>query len=138
MYVRDSGILHTLLGIPSFESLESHPKLGASFEGLVVEHVIAVVGERNAFFWATPSGAELDLFLTVAGARYGVEVKYGDAPSITKSMRVALHDLALDRLFVVGPSTESYPLGEKVEVCSLTDLLPRLRRQMSRRARADP
>ncbi len=135
VYIRDSGLLHTLLGISSFESLESHPKLGASFEGLVVEHVIATVGERNAFFWATPAGAELDLFLTVAGGRYGVEVKYGDAPSITKSMRVALHDLALDHLFVVGPSRESYPLGEKVDVCSLADLLPRIRRLRDGRKR---
>lgn len=127
VYVRDSGILHTLLGLSSFESLESHPKLGASFEGLVIEHVVALVGERNAFFWATPAGAELDLFLTVGGARYGVEVKYGDAPSVTKSMRVALHDLALDRLFVVGPWTDSYPLGENVEACSLVDVLARLR-----------
>jgi hypothetical protein len=128
VYVRDSGILHTLLGLRSFAALESHPKLGASFEGFVVEHVVSVVGERNAFFWATPSGAELDLFLTLGGARYGVEVKYGDAPSITKSMRIALEDLALDRLFIVGPATESYPLADRIEVCSLSVLLAKLRR----------
>ncbi len=128
VYVRDSGILHTLLGIPSLASLESHPKLGASFEGLALEHIVSVVGERNAFFWATPAGAELDLFLTVGGARYGVEVKYADAPSITKSMRIAQQDLALDRLFIVGPSTEGYRLGDKVEVCSLSALLGKLRK----------
>lgn len=128
VYVRDSGILHTLLGLRSFASLEGHPKLGASFEGLVVEHVVAVVGERNAFFWATPAGAELDLFLTLGGARYGVEVKYGDAPTVTRSMRVALHDLGLTRLFVVGLGSACYPLDDKIEVCSLPELLAKLRR----------
>lgn len=132
VYIRDSGVLHTLLGIPSFDALESHPKLGASFEGLVVEHVISVVGERNVYFWGTPAGAELDLLVTIGGARYGIEVKYGDAPSITKSMRVALNDLALDRLFIVGPSSEGYPLGEKVEVCSLASVLAILRRRSRR------
>lgn len=128
VYVRDTGILHTLLGIRAFESLESHPKLGASFEGFVVEHVISVVGERNAYFWATPAGAELDMLLTLGDKRWGVEVKYGDAPTITKSMRVALSDLALDHLVVVGPSTQDYPLGDRVESCSLSTLLAKLRK----------
>ncbi len=128
VYVRDTGLLHTLLGVRSFAALEGHPKLGASFEGLVVEHVIAAVGERNAYFWATPAGAELDLFLTLGGARYGVEVKYADAPTITKSMRVALHDLGLERLFIVGPGTDGYPLDERIEVCPLPALVAKLRR----------
>jgi hypothetical protein len=127
VYIRDSGILHTLMGIPSFDALSSHPKLGASFEGFVVEHVVTAVGERNAFFWATAAGAELDLFLTIGGKRFGVEIKYADAPTVTKSMRVALADLALDRLFIVTPSADGYPLSDKVEVCSLASLVATLR-----------
>lgn len=127
VYVRDTGLLHTLLGVDSFAALEGHPKLGASFEGLVVEHVANAVGERNVFFWATPAGAELDMLLTVGGKRYGVEVKYADAPSITKSMRIALADLRLDRLYVVAPAADGYSLSEKIEVCSLPTLLSELR-----------
>lgn len=127
VYVRDSGILHTLLGLGSFAALEGHPKLGASFEGLVVEHVLATVGERNAFFWATPAGAELDLFLMLGGRRYGVEIKYSDAPTVTKSMHVARADLGLERIFVVTPGVERYEIGDSIEVCPLPELLSTLR-----------
>jgi len=126
VYVRDTGLLHALLGIPSFRALEGHPKLGASWEGLVVEEVIRAVGERNAYFWATQAGAELDLLLMVGGQRYGVEVKYGDAPGMTKSMRIALEDLDLKRLFVVYPGTESYELDEQTVVIPLGQIRPHL------------
>jgi hypothetical protein len=114
------------LGIPSFRALEGHPKLGASWEGFVVEEVIRAVGERNAYFWATQAGAELDLLLMVGGQRYGVEVKYGDAPGMTKSMRIALEDLDLKRLFVVYPGTESYDLDERTMVVPLSQIRSRL------------
>lgn len=123
VYIRDSGLLHTLLGVESFAQLEGHPKLGASFEGFVIEHVVARVGERNAFFWATPAGAELDLLVLVGGKRIGIEIKYVDAPRITRSMHVALEDLKLERLFVVVPGGETYPLSERVEVRPLPQLL---------------
>jgi uncharacterized protein len=123
VYIRDSGLLHTLLGLETFAALEGHPKLGASFEGFVVEHVVTRVGERNAFFWATPAGAELDLLIHVGGRRFGIEVKYADAPRVTRSMHSALEDLALERLFVVPPGGESYPLGERVEVRPLPQIL---------------
>lgn len=123
MYIRDSGLLHTLLGLESFAALEGHPKLGASFEGFVVEHVVARVGERNAFFWATPAGAELDLMVHIGGRRFGIEIKYADAPRVTRSMHHALADLALERLFVVPPAGEPCPLGERIEVRPLPQLL---------------
>jgi predicted AAA+ superfamily ATPase len=127
IYLRDSGLLHALLGVPSFRALTGHPKLGASWEGFIVEQILEVVGARNAYFWATQSGAELDLLIIESGKRYGVEIKYGDAPGATKSMRIALSDLALQRLFVVYPGRECYSLDDKIEVVSLEKARERLR-----------
>jgi len=126
VYIRDSGLLHALLGVPSFRFLEGHPKLGASWEGFVIEEIIALAGERNAYFWGTQSGAELDLLLFTSGARYGVEVKYADAPGITKSMRIALDDLRLRHLFVVYPGREAYELDKKVTVLPLEQISTQL------------
>jgi len=119
IYLRDTGLLHTLLGVPSFRFLQGHPKLGASWEGFVLEEILRTVGERNAYFWATQSGAELDLLVLVGGKRYGIEVKYGDAPGITKSMRIALSDLGLRRLLVVYPGDRPYNLDKQVAVVPL-------------------
>jgi predicted AAA+ superfamily ATPase len=126
VYIRDTGILHSLLGVPSFRFLEGHPKLGASWEGFVIEEILSLVGERNAYFWGTQSGAELDLLLFVGGARYGVEVKYGDAPGITKSMRIALDDLELRHLFVVYPGLDAYELDRRISVLPLEQITTRL------------
>ncbi len=126
LYVRDTGLLHALLGITGFESLESNPRLGASWEGFVVEQVLAVTGDRHAYYWGTQSGAELDLLLTLRGKRYGIEVKYADAPRLTRSMRIAMNDLGLSRLFVVYPGVERYSLAERIEVLSLTQVLGEL------------
>jgi hypothetical protein len=126
VYIRDSGLLHSLLGIPSFRFLEGNPKLGASWEGFAVEEIVLTVGERNAYFWGTQSGAELDLLLTLGGARYGVEVKYGDAPGITKSMRIALEDLELRHLYVVYPGSKTYALDKKITVIPLESIHERL------------
>ena len=128
VYLRDSGILHALLGIPSLGALEGHHKLGASWEGFVIEEIIRVAGERNAYFWATHAGGELDLLLTLGGKRYGVEVKYKDAPGTTKSMRVAMRDLRLDRLLVVYPGESAYPLDTNIDVMPLNNALDILRR----------
>src|SRR5262249_38440009 len=111
--------LHALLDVPSFPSLEGHPKVGASWEGFVIEEILQLAGERHAYFWATQSGAELDVLLMAGGARYGVEVKYGDAPGLTKSMRTALDDLGLRQLFVVYPGREAYDLDTRVTVLPL-------------------
>lgn len=128
VYIRDSGLLHALLGVARFDALESAPWLGASWEGFVVEHVARLVGERNLFFWSTQSGAELDMLAMVRGRRYGIEVKYADAPTTTKSMRIAMTDLALDHLWVVYPGRERYLLDEHIEVLGLAQLRVELRR----------
>jgi hypothetical protein len=119
IYVRDSGLLHALLGIPSFRELEGHPKIGASWEGFAIEEIVRGAGDRNCYFWATQSGAELDLLVMAGGQRYGVEVKYSDAPGMTKSMRVAQEDLGLKRLVVVYPGSQSYALDERTVVIPL-------------------
>jgi len=126
IYVRDTGLLHALLGVPSFPFLQGHPKLGASWEGFVIEEILMSVGERNAYFWATQSGAELDLLLFAGGVRYGVEAKYSDAPGVTKSMRIALDDLGLRHLFVVYPGSETYEVEKRVTVLPLEQIRKRL------------
>ena len=126
VYLRDSGLLHELLGVDSFSRLEGHPKLGASWEGFVIEEVLRATGDRQAYFWATHSGPELDLIVFINGRRVGVEVKYSDAVTMTKSMHVATADLKLDRLLVVHPGKDSYPLDTKAEAVSIFALRDRL------------
>jgi predicted AAA+ superfamily ATPase len=119
VYVRDSGLLHALLGITNRRDLEQHPKVGASWEGYAVEEVIKSFRPDEAYFWATHNGAELDLLLFKNGRRIGVECKRADAPGLTPSMRIALTDLKLDRLYVLYPGEQSYSLAKNVEVVPL-------------------
>jgi predicted AAA+ superfamily ATPase len=121
-------MLHGLLHLASPQRLEEHPKLGASWEGFALEQVLQITGDRDAYFWATHGGAELDLMVLWHGRRIGLEFKFGDAPGITKSMHVAMADLKLDRLLVVVPGKESYDLGPKMEVVSILHLVERLSR----------
>lgn len=122
VYVRDSGLLHALLGIPDLPALQAHPKLGASWEGFVIEQILSWAGERNAYFWATHSRAELDLMVLAKGKRWGFEIKYQDGPTLTKSMRIAMQDLKLERLWVVYPGQTGYPMDEKIECVPLAQL----------------
>ena len=123
VYVRDSGLLHALLGITDRHGLEHHPKVGASWEGYAVEEVLKALRPDEAYYWATHNGAELDLLLFKDGRRIGVECKRADAPTLTPSMRIALSDLKLDELRVVYPGTSRYRLGERVEVVPLSDFV---------------
>ena len=127
IYVRDAGLLHALLGVPTAGALGGHPKLGASWEGFVVEQVASQLGERNLWFWGTYAGAELDVFTQIAGRRIGIEVKHADAPGLTKSMHIARADLKLDRLLIVTPGDRSYPVADWAEVVGIPDLMSRLR-----------
>jgi predicted AAA+ superfamily ATPase len=127
VYVRDTGLLHALLGLRDAAEVRSHPRFGASWEGFALEHVIQLLdAERDAYFWATYAGAELDLLVARGGKRYGFEFKFADAPSTTKSMRIALADLELDRLFVVFPGDRPYALDERIEAVPLVQLETRL------------
>jgi uncharacterized protein len=122
VFVRDSGLLHTLLGITNRRDLELHPKVGASWEGYAVEEVLKALRPDDAYYWATHQGAEIDLLLFMRGRRIGVECKRSDAPTLTPSMRIALVDLKLDRLVVVYPGDRRYTLADRVEVVPLGDL----------------
>ncbi len=119
VYVRDSGLLHSLLGITNQLDLENHPKVGASWEGYAVEEVLKSFRPDEAYYWATYNGAELDLLLFKNGRRIGVECKRADAPALTPSMRTALADLKLDHLYVLYPGDKAYSLGKRVEVVPL-------------------
>jgi predicted AAA+ superfamily ATPase len=116
IYVRDSGLLHTLLGLRKTRDLLTHPKLGASWEGFVIEQLLRTVEPDQAYFWATHQGAEIDLLMLRGSRRVGVEIKRGDAPSLTRSIRIAIEDLRLNKLWIIYPGELRYNLGEKVTV----------------------
>lgn len=122
VYLRDTGLLHQLLGIRSYAALLAHPKCGASWEGFVIEETLRAAQPDEYYFWATHQGAELDLLLIKNGCRIGIEVKRADAPTLTPSMRVALADLELAKLVVIYPGTQRYALSDRVVVMPARDL----------------
>ena len=124
IYFRDTGLLHAMLGVRHLPQLLAHPLSGASWEGFALEQVLRIAKPDQAYFWATHQGAELDLLLFKEQQRIGVEIKRSDAPGLTTSMRVALNDLKLDRLYVVYPGNKRYSLTSQVEVVPLVALLP--------------
>lgn len=119
IYFRDTGILHSLLGLESHHQLLGHPSLGASWEGFALEQVLRILRPRDAYFWATHSGAEIDLLFVSGGKNYGIEFKFSDAPKMTRSMHSALDDLDLEHLWVIYPGEQSFPVHERVTVVSL-------------------
>jgi predicted AAA+ superfamily ATPase len=119
IYLRDSGIFHSLQGIHDMGELLTHPKLGASWEGFALEEVLAAFKPDEAWYYAVHSGSELDLFFRHKGKRIGVEFKRMDAPRMTKSMRVVMQDLELDQLYVIYPGTRRYTLDDHVEAVPL-------------------
>lgn len=122
IFVRDSGLLHYLLGIADLKGLQAHPKLGASWEGFVIEQITSLVQLADFYFWGTHAGAEIDLLIMKAGQRIGVEAKYTDAPKITKSIRIAIEDLGLHRVFIVYPGPKSFPLEDRIYALSILDI----------------
>jgi predicted AAA+ superfamily ATPase len=126
LYVSDTGLLHTLLGVRTRTELERHPKIGASWEGFAIDAVIRHLGvdRRDCYFWATHGGAELDLLVVRGDRRYGFEVKRTDSPRVTPSMRAAQESLGLTSLEVLYPGPDTYALGEGIRAVSLGDLSP--------------
>jgi hypothetical protein len=124
IYLRDTGLLHELLGVTDPQALHRHPKSGASWEGFALDQVLRIARPDEAYFWATHAGAELDLLMLKDGRRVGVEFKRADAPTVTPSMRIAMQDLELDALYVVYPGTRRYALAPGVQVLPLEALLP--------------
>jgi predicted AAA+ superfamily ATPase len=119
VYLRDSGLLHSLLNIDDMHTLLGHPKVGASWEGYVIEQVLQILRPLEVHFWAVHNSAELDLLLFHNGKRYGIEVKFSEAPATTHSMQTALHDLGLSYLWVVYPGMDVYQVDKKISIISL-------------------
>ena len=123
IYFRDSGLFHTLCGIPSINELLTNPKLGASWEGFALEEILQAQQPDQAWFYAVHSGSELDLLMQLNGRLIGVEFKRADAPTATRSMHVAMTDLQLDELWVVYPGIRAYALDDRIQVRPLADCL---------------
>jgi len=121
IYFRDTGILNSLIGVEDQNQLLTHPKLGAVWEGFALEEIIrfhAAVSE-DCYYWRTHTGAELDLLIVTSQQRLGFEIKYTDSPTISKSMRIALEDLELSRLFIIVPGAQKYQLAENIHVIGI-------------------
>jgi predicted AAA+ superfamily ATPase len=124
VYLADTGILHTLLGIETQEDLEVHPKVGASWEGFAISALIDHLGARpeECFFWATHSGAELDLLIVRGGRRRGFEIKRTDAPKMAPSLRIAREDLRLDSVDVIHAGEHTFALADGVRAVAISRL----------------
>ncbi|MCX8070260.1 MAG: DUF4143 domain-containing protein [Thermodesulfovibrionales bacterium] len=128
IYIIDSGLLHNLLGIRDQIDLDRHPKVGASWEGFVIEQIIRHCGfdSDECFFWATHAGAELDLFIVRGRNRIGFEVKLTSSPKVTPSMRIAIENLKLKQLFVIHAGDKTFHLDKKIRAVALQHLLTEL------------
>lgn len=122
IYIRDSGLLHSLLGLADYHGLTGHPQVAASWEGFVVEQVFQALKLSEAFFWATHNGAEIDIFFADTDRRYGVEITFSEAPSLTKSMQIAIDDLDITHLWVIYPGQNIFPLHKKITALPLTKI----------------
>jgi predicted AAA+ superfamily ATPase len=122
IYVRDSGILHSLLGLRDHDALLGHPKLGASWEGFAIEQILNELRTRDAYFWATQGSAELDLLVLSNGRKWGFEFKHSDAPGLTKSMHIANEELGLAHLWVVYPGRERYTLAPRITAFPINEI----------------
>jgi predicted AAA+ superfamily ATPase len=122
IYIRDTGLLHHLLGIGTQKDLLTHPKVGASWEGFVIEQFLLTEPYDEVYFWATHQGAEMDLVLRRGGRLLGVECKRTDSPRMTPSIRIAAQDLELSRVAVLYPGSKRFPISERVEAVPVQDL----------------
>ncbi len=129
VYIADSGILHALLGLTDRTDVVSHPKVGASWEGFVIQQIVQLLraAPEQCFHWSTHAGAELDLLVLDGSRRHGFEVKRSEAPPLTRSMRSAVETLSLDRLDVVHAGTERYRLASRVRALPAGELVGALR-----------
>lgn len=136
VYLRDSGMLHYLLGLQSMRDLAGHPRYGASWEGFALEQVLLAHGDRESYYYATKRGAELDLLLRRHGRHWGFEFKVSETPRVTKSMHTVLRDLELQHLWVVYPGPTEYPMHDRITALPLArvhelDLNPRSARRLT-------
>ncbi|GAX60156.1 AAA ATPase [Candidatus Scalindua japonica] len=124
IFFRDSGLLHSLMAISSEDELTNHPRLGASWEGFALEQVLILLNlrEEESFFWAVHTGAELDLVFQRKGQLWGVEIKYNEAPGVTRAMKSALSELELKHMLVIYPGYDTYPMEKNITAVGLWKL----------------
>ena len=123
IYIRDSGILHALLGVKDERELLGHPKCGASWEGYCLEEMARRLSGVEKYFWGTHGGAELDLLIMTGGKKKGFEFKFSSSPKVTKSMKAAIETLNLSELTVIIPGKEEYPLAKNVSVVGIEQIV---------------
>ncbi|MFH1797959.1 MAG: ATP-binding protein [Candidatus Omnitrophota bacterium] len=128
IYIRDTGLLHALIGINTEQELPRHPICGASWEGFVIEEIIRSVEPHDVYYWATHQGAEIDLIFFKGGRMYGVEVKRADAPTMTKSIETALECLDIERIAVIYPGKRRYSIHKQVAVVPFDEILGGMKR----------
>ena len=123
VYVRDSGLLHYLLGMRTVDDLLGHPSTGASWEGFVVEQICSQLdASSQVSFYRTAAGAELDMVVEIGGKKFGVEIKFSSAPKPTKGFWQACDDVGVEKAFVVAPVREGWPMAANVDVVSPLNL----------------
>lgn len=125
LYIADSGLFHTLNKIENFQQLLAHPKYGASWEGFIIDQIISTLGlkSQDLFFWATHSGAEVDLYFNYSGKKVCIEIKATDTPKITKSLISAENELKPDITLVIHQGEKTYPLSENIMALTVLDLI---------------
>lgn len=123
VYLRDSGLLHSLLTLDNDNALTGHPIVGASWEGFAIEQILSVTDTPQFYFWRTHSGAELDLLLIKNGRKFGIEFKYSESPKITRSMRGAVEDLALEHLWIVCITSGAFPLADNITASGIRQFI---------------
>ncbi len=122
VYIRDSGIFHSTLGVNE-KDWHVHPKKGSSFEGYAIEEIVRKIGsEARFYFWRTQAGAELDLYVIKDDKKIGFEIKLSDAPEVTKSMTIAINDLNLDHLYIITPSEQLWQKSDKISILGIKKL----------------
>jgi len=141
VYFRDPGLLHSFLELPDRRALYAHPRVGASFEGFVIEQLLHIFGPQGTFFWATHGEAELDLLLLRGTRRYGIEIKLSEAPAPTRSIHTAIEDLGLDHVWIVYPGEHVIRMDDRITGWPVRDvaaLADQVLQPAGRRARSTP
>ncbi len=136
-YIRDSGIVHSLLRIPNYETLLGHPILGKSWEGFVIENIMSTLPyEVNPYFYRTSAGAEIDLLLDFgSGEFWAIEIKAGRTPKLEKGFHIACEDLKVKKKFVIYPGEEKFPANKDTTILSLSNFIMEIRRYLLRSSR---
>ena len=123
VYVRDSGILHSLMGIATRDDLQSHPVMGASWEGFVIDQLCAQLpAGASVSFYRTAAGAELDVVVAAGSRKIGFEIKFSVAPKVTKGFWQSLEDIGVERAYVVAPVADGWPMAQNVDVLPVSQL----------------